>query len=247
MSDFNDHMPGKGEVDKVAVIGSNMGWIRPWAGTGLGCPESLQIANAAWADISRTFDEAHVTAQTIDGDEFINDKGKDRDRLVAYKTAQKRFDEIDRRIEVTKGNLNTIAVHLERNGKPTPDVADQRAVGFWNHHQDTSQLELEILYRDLVAGEGPGNPNHQWMAEALEEMVSFSTGKRRLPDDVVAEGRRQRGARKDPMRAAELAGLRGAVHHLTMARNSIDSHVREVFRQPKRDAIAETARGFNGN
>jgi hypothetical protein len=77
-------------------------------------------------------------------------------------------------------------------------------------------------------------------------MLDLKTGQRKLDDEVVAEGRRRRGELKNPGEASILATLRSAHSHLEGAHRSARGHVQEMFGLPRPDAIADAARGFNG-
>lgn len=242
MNELN--MPTKTDVELMSVIG-RPSWAEPYAGTGVGMPRPLEAAINVWNDVSAILRDANHVADAIDADDERTELGKSRIRASSYEALSDRIQATSQRLKnVTIDRVN-LEIHLERDGRPVADPADQRTVAVWAAHADTSQLELNILYSKLIDQDPEANPNAPWMATALETMVSMKTGELVLSAEQIAEGRRKRGARKDPVAAAMLATLRRAEAHLTSAHQALESHVRERFE--KADAGAIIRRGGSLN
>jgi hypothetical protein len=245
MSDFTNYAPN--DIDATAVIGDpTKGWLRPYCGTGKGMEPQVEVARAAWVDLKAGVAEAQAKAHSILSNDELSDVGRQRNLDRAAKDFSTRFSEVERRLSVLKMEIVNTEIHLEKQGRPVPEETDAWGLHVWKELSDVGPLEIETLYLDYIEAE-PKSPDAAKISGVMEQMLDIKTGRRRLSDDVIAEGRRRRGELKDPQRAAILATLRSAHDHLTWAHRSAVGHVGEMFAQPKRDAIAEAARGFNGH
>lgn len=240
----------KGDIESAALLSVPL-WLKPFAGTGLGMPSQVETAKNAWVDIKSIYADARHRAETVDGNDGLNDIGRARELGAIGKDLAPRLDAVGQRLKnVTIERVN-IEIYLEKNGKPHLDPADQRAVTVWGELKDMSQLELYTLWLDYIEQETKGDNNAAWIGAAIEGMVDIRTGKPKLSGAQLSEGRRIRGERRDPDRARLLRTLREAESHLSSAYASLSRHVNESFvvpaevrvPKPKRDRIAEMAFG----
>jgi len=241
MSDFN-YAPN--DIDTTALIGdATKGWLRPYCGTGKGMEPEVEVARAAWVDLKGTLSSAQAKAHSILTNEDLNEGGKQRNLARAAKDFDGAFSEVERRLNVMKMQIVNDEIYLEKQGRPKPEETDAWGLHVWKELADVDPLEIQSLYFKYVEDE-PNSPDAAKISGVMENMIDIKTGRRRLSDDIIAEGRRRRGEIKDPQRAAVLATLRDAHDHLTWASRNTAAHVSELFTGKRPDAIAETARGF---
>jgi hypothetical protein len=241
MSDFMNYKPN--DIDTTAVIGDAVrGWLKPFCGTGAGLPQELETPRLAWFELKGALADAQAKADEVMNNDELSDVGRQRGLARAVKDFDGRFDEVERRLNVIKMSIVNAEIHLEKQGRPLPEETDTWGLHVWKELSEVDPLELQGLYFKYIEAE-PKSPDAAKISGVMEQMIDIKTGNRRLPDNIIAEGRRRRGELKDPARAAVLATLREAHAHLTWASRGASNHVREAFGLPKPDALADIAAG----